>query len=406
MSGRTAHVFLNQILVGELVEGEEGGIEFRLTSEYRNMARRPVLGQWFEDHLDANQRGDRPGILPAFFENLIPEGDLRLKLEERLSLAPGDDLGLLCAVGRDLPGAVVVQLQDGDAPVTPPSREENEDPEIGMRFSLAGVQLKFSMVRRGDRFCMPGRDGRGDWIAKIALDAYTELCANEWVTMEWARTTGFEVPATELRTLGDLVDVPHQGESTTQVFMIQRYDRVAAGNRIHQEDFQQIVGRRARGKYKDVTYEGLVRLAVQIVGKEAWPEMLRRLAFMVASGNDDAHMKNWSLVYPGAGIQARLSPLYDQVFTAQWPQFSITLALKLGGTKEFAAIDLGRFRELARRVGQRPEDADAVVNRTIAEAVSAWTMLRDHPAVSNGYREALQQHWRKVPLLKPHADAI
>jgi serine/threonine-protein kinase HipA len=406
MSGRIAQVFLDQLPVGALTESDQGFVEFRPANDYQQMASRPVLGQWFEDHPAASQRGERPGDLPAFFENLIPEGDLRLKLEERLNVPPGDDLGLLCAVGEDLPGAVVVQLMDGDAPALRAERPREEDPDAGLRFSLAGVQLKFSMVRRGERFGMPGRDGRGDWIAKIAMLSYAQLCANEWVTMEWARTMGFDVPPTELRTLGDLIDVPYEGDSKAQVFMIQRYDRAADGKRIHQEDFQQIVGRRARGKYSDVTYEGLALLATRIVGDDAWPEMLRRLTFMVASGNDDAHMKNWSVIYPGEGIQARLSPLYDQVFTAQWPDFAKTLALKLGGTKDFGAIDLARFRELARRIGQKPEEAEGLVSETVAAIATAWTKLREHPAVSPEYGEALQRHWRKVPLLQPHAAAI
>ena len=188
--------------------------------------------------------------------------------------------------------------------------------------------------------------------------------------------------------------------------MIQRYDRLVGGQRVHQEDFQQIVGRRAHGKYRDVTYEGLAVLAIKTVGDAIWPEMLRRLTFMVASGNDDAHMKNWSLLYPDGGIKAQLSPLYDQVFTAQWPAFSKTLALKLGGTKDFAAMDLARFRELARRIGQAPEAAAALVEQTVSEAAEAWAKLREHPNVFPEYREALQRHWRKVPLLRAHADAI
>lgn len=405
MSGRTAQVFLDRLAVGMLIEDERGFVECRLSAEYRAMPNRPVLGQWFEDHLATPQRGDRAGDLPAFFANLIPEGDLRLMLEERLGVPPGDDLGLLCAVGSDLPGAVVIQTYEGDAPESLEARPV-EEAEAGLRFSLAGVQLKFSMTKRGDRFAMPGRDGRGDWIAKIAMEAYAELCANEWVTMEWARAMGFDVPATELRTLRDLIEVPHEGAGDTAVFMIERYDRGAGGQRIHQEDFQQIVGRQPLRKYSDATYELLALLATKIVGEDAWPEILRRLVFMVASGNDDAHMKNWSVIYPDDGIRARLSPLYDQVFTAQWPDFSKTLALKLGGTKDLAAVDMARFRELARRVRQNVEEAEQIVERTLETAVATWRVMREHAVVTPGYRQAMRQHWRKVPLLRPHAAAI
>jgi serine/threonine-protein kinase HipA len=402
MSGRAARVLLGELSVGELVEDDAGYIEFKISQHYRDLARRPVLGQWFEDHRHRNQRGARPGGLPAFFDNLIPEGDLRLRLEDRLEIAPADDFGFLCAVGRDLPGAIVVHPQEGDLPSSSIARRAQEVTEPGLRFSLAGVQLKFSMKRDGDRLTMPGRDDRGEWIVKIAFDSYPTLCANEWLTMEWARLAGFDVPTTELRTLGELVGVPHEADPSTPVFVIRRYDRDAGNRRIHQEDFQQIVGRRPHAKYDDITCEGLTLLATRIVGDMAYPEMLRRLAFVVASGNNDAHMKNWSVIYPD-GIHAQLSPLYDQVFTAQWPDFAVRMALKLGGTKEFASLTISRFRELATRLHQPPDDAEEIVVQTITQIASAWAGLRDHPLVTKDYRDSLQHHWRKVPLLQPHA---
>ena len=168
---------------------------------------------------------------------------------------------------------------------------------------------------------------------------------------------------------------------------------------------QQVVGRSPHKKYDDLTYDKLVLLATSIVGPDAYVEMLRRLAFMVASGNDDAHTKNWSIIYPD-GVAARLSPLYDQVFTARWPRFALTLALKLDGAKDFAEVDVGNFRELARRIGGDVRVAETVVHETVARAAAAWATLRDHPAVTDGYREALRRHWQRVPLLRPHALLI
>lgn len=408
MSGRVANVFLHALLVGTLTEDREGWIEFRTTEAYRSASPRPVLGQWFEDHRSLSTRGARPGDLPPFFENYIPEGELKVLLQERLGVPADDDFGLLCAVGGDLPGAVIVQLDHGDAPVRTPRPPAPDLSEPGLRFSLAGVQLKFSMLKRGERFFLPGHDERGEWIAKIAYESYPGLCANEWATMEWARAAGFEVPRTELRTLAELIEVPHQGDPEMPVYLVRRYDRLAGSEaRIHQEDFQQIVGRRARGKYSDVTTEQLVLLAMKVVGDDVFPEMMRRLAFVVASGNDDAHMKNWSVVYElPEGRRARLSPLYDQVFTAQWPAFSKDLALKLGGTKSFASLELGRFRELARRVGKPEAEAADLVEAAIATCAAAWCEVRALPYVSSEYREALRVHWRKVPVLAPHAARI
>lgn len=405
MSGRTAQVRLGRFVVGQLLDTDDNAVEFAVDPDYGTMDQRPVLGQWFEDRRRTTQRGERPGALPPFFANLIPEGDLKLTLMERLGLAYDDDFGLLCAVGGDLPGALVVELVEGTtSPRTAPSSELPRDTD-GLRFSLAGVQLKFSMVRGADRFHMPGRDQHGGWIAKISYERFPDLAANEWTTMEWARGVGIEVPRTELRTLAELVGVPHDGAADAQVFLIERYDRGIDGTRTHQEDFQQIVGRRPNKKYDDMTYDRLALLVTNVIGAEAYDEFIRRLAFVVASGNNDAHMKNWSVVYPD-GITPQWSPLYDQVFTARWPEYARAPALKVDGAREFAEIDLRHFEVLATRCGADADATAAIVAATVARAVDAWGEVREHPNVTSEYREALRRHWQRTPLLRPHALLI
>lgn len=405
MSGREASVGLGGLTVGRLIEGDDGSIEFVLDPGYQALSRRPVLGQWFEDRRHTRQRGEYPGALPAYFANLIPEGDLKLTLMERLSIALDDDFGLLCAVGADLPGALGIRLETGEPPPDRATHDRDGADADGLRFSLAGVQLKFSMVRGAERFHMPGHDQHGGWIAKISYEQYPDLAANEWTTMEWARAVGFEVPRTELRPLGELTGVPHNGAADSQVFLIERYDRGRDGTRTHQEDFQQIVGRRPKKKYEDMTYDRLALLVTNVIGPEAYDEFIKRLAFVVASGNNDAHMKNWSVIYPD-GLTPRWSPLYDQVFTARWQQFSRAPALKVDGAREFAEIDLRHFQVLATRCGADADATAAIVAATVARAVDAWGEVREHPNVTSEYREALRRHWQRTPLLRPHALLI
>lgn len=73
MSGRAAEVLLEDVEVGELIEDDSGLIEFRISERYRALSHRPVLGQWFEDQRHGIQRAERPGDLPSFFANMIPE---------------------------------------------------------------------------------------------------------------------------------------------------------------------------------------------------------------------------------------------------------------------------------------------------------------------------------------------
>jgi serine/threonine-protein kinase HipA len=54
---------------------------------------------------------------------------------------------------------------------------------------------------------------------------------------------------------------------------------------------------------------------------------IRRLVFLVLSGNHDAHLKNWALVYPD-GLRAHLAPVYDFVATVAYSQFGPSPALR------------------------------------------------------------------------------
>ena len=87
-------------------------------------------------------------MLP-FFSNLLPEGPLRKYLAERAGVKEMREFFLLWVLGRDLPGAVTITPADGEA--WPPAGEagagEPAQKEKALRFSLAGVQLKFSAVR-------------------------------------------------------------------------------------------------------------------------------------------------------------------------------------------------------------------------------------------------------------------
>ena len=101
-------VVLYEDIVGYLSKTVRGKIAFRFTDSYLSLPHRPVLSQYFEDDLYRTYTG-RNRSLPPFFANLIPEpGALRDLIERSLEVEPGDDLALLEAVSRDLPGAVEI----------------------------------------------------------------------------------------------------------------------------------------------------------------------------------------------------------------------------------------------------------------------------------------------------------
>jgi serine/threonine-protein kinase HipA len=184
----------------------------------------------------------------------------------------------------------------------------------------------------------------------------------------------------------------------TWVLAIRRYDRSADG-RVHQEDFAQAVGLPPARKYDQITYDVMAKLVRRFIDEEAVEELVRRLVLTIATGNNDAHLKNWSLVYPDR-IRARWSPLYDQVATIAWQAPDRTLALKLTGVRDFGRIDRSLFERFAQRAQIDPRRVVELVTDTVERLRATWRDLAPALPLPETHREALKDHWRRVPLLR------
>lgn len=412
--GTTLEILLHGLPVGHLSADDTGRVSFRLLEEYRRLPQRPVLSQSFEDDLAKVYRG-RKGWLPAYFANLVPEGSLRDLIEANLRLPKGDDMALLAAVGQDLPGAVEIRPADvgqgipdemtngEDFQVASPAGPRSEEGDL--RFSLAGVQLKFSVLRQGDKLALPMHGSGGEWIVKLDSSSFAQVVENEYAILEWARAAGFEVPECHILPASALPpELRRHADPGRSVLSIRRYDR-DGGRRIHQEDFAQVTSRPPRLKYDHVKYEQCALLVRRIVGEEAYFEFIKRLVFVVASGNNDAHLKNWSLIYPD-GIRAELSPLYDQVCTIAWPEMPRTLALKLLSIWQLAQVEEATFSRLATQVGADPERTVATVRRTLERIAGTWHLAAGRDVMPREHANALRDYWRTVPLLKRYAAEL
>lgn len=407
--GRSLDVLLGEVLVGRLSEDSQGRVSFRITDEYRQLPNRPVLSQSFEDDLFKVYRGRR-GELPAFFANLAPEGPLRDLIEGSLQIPSGDELGLLEAVGGDLPGAVELRL-GRDEPAGDEEAEDAEGPlnaqeDHGqLRFSLAGVQLKFSVLREGEALTLPVQGQQGEWIVKLDSSRFPQVVENEYATLEWARAAGFPVPECHVELAAALSPgLRAYAGADSKVLAIRRYDRLE-GRRIHQEDFAQVTGLSPRLKYDHITYEQLARIVLGIAGPEAYDEFIRRLVFVIATGNTDAHLKNWSLVYPD-GIRAELSPLYDQVCTIAWPELKPELSLKLAGLKNLLQIDEKSFLKLAAKAGAEGDRTVSLLKSSLERIAEAWSGSAGRGVMPAPHVASLRAYWEQAPLLRRYAPAI
>lgn len=416
MSERHFEVLLSELRVGRLTAREGALAAFRFDRSYYEATDRPVLGQAFEDDLEREYAANAPGRLPGFFANLLPEGVLRRVIETSLEGTAVDDISLLAWLGDDLPGAVRVRPASEDSRTLVRADRGTTDDEHagehpGLRFSLAGVQLKFSMLADADRLTLPGHGAHGEWIVKVGTPAYPNMVENELATMEWARACGLEVPECRLYPVEALEGLPRRhAVDGSSVLAIRRFDRADGGRRIHQEDFAQVMAltrpARGNGRFKyGSNVEALAILARTVVGDDAYLDLVRRLAFEIASGNHDAHVKNWSLSYPDGRVP-RLSPLYDQLCTVAWPEHDRHLALKLVGTREPAQVDAARLRVLARRVGADESATVGAAMETVRRARETWADAMAPRVPAKAHRRAIAEHWKRVPLLRSVGELV
>lgn len=339
---------------------------------YWNSPERRVLGAWFEDN-----PGESPKAalrLPSWFSNLLPEGLLREWIARERGVSTQRELQLLLHIGSDLPGAVQIIPDAGDASdmntvtssVTVQQPATN-DARSAWKFSLAGVGMKFSLLRDGDRLTLPGRGELGDWIVKFPTPAFPRVPENEFATMRLASRVGIEVPEIDLihrDALPQFPDLVWPG-SESHAFAIRRFDRSPDGGRIHIEDMAQV-----RGWYSDAKYDGSFATVAAIAFRgedyKSLNQFVRRLTFNFLIGNGDAHLKNWSLLYEDGRIP-RMSPAYDLVSTAAYfsPESPETIGLRFNSTRSFDRVSRSGFARLERQLGITKSEVIDTVDETI-----------------------------------------
>lgn len=347
--------------------------------------------------------------LPRWFEHLLPpqSGVLRGKIAAKMGMQTASSAWLLSIIGRDLPGAVIVSGSP-EAETLPAAPTDEMRP---FRFSLAGMQLKFSMEAVGQRFSVPGSGALGRWIVKIPGANRPELPQVEWATMEWARMCGLPVPECQVVSSDRLEGLgPSIANHTKFVYAVRRFDRRDSGERVHQEDFAQLLdidvdGRSIYGQLSagNISYDSLLLMVQDLLNEEGITDFVRRVAFVIASGNDDAHLKNWGILWPNPQlVRPELCPCYDHVCTIAWEDFGWKrhrgpmLALRFGGVEHFARVGKQEVEKWLKRArGDRWADS---FYEGLQSAKNTWSALRPH--APEAMVRAVTEHWENVPLLR------
>lgn len=379
-------IFLGKEPIGTITNLSGDKNLFSFNQNYVNNPNRSTLSLSFKDafgELITDFRTTQTR-LPPFFANILPEGYMRDFLANHANVNPAREFQLLAALGRDLPGAIKV------IPVA-----EEEYNEEALRFSLTGIQLKFSGIFENDtRLTIPVDGVGGSWIVKLPSPSFPNVPQNEFAMMELAREIGIDVPKTALVPLEHISGIPKDIKRFgTHAFVIKRFDRNDDGSSTHMEDFAQIFGVYPEKKYRAASFRNIAEVIFGEVGLSGLTDFIRRFVFNALIGNGDMHLKNWSLIYPN-GRKAKLAPAYDYVSTLPYiPEDA--LALNFSGTKAFTDLTLERFKHFADKSGFPVKPILDAAEETVARFAKAWGKAND---LGDGLGETITGHLQRLPL--------
>lgn len=398
-------VRLNNEPIGTLTRFSGDRTLFAFNEAYIDDADRPTLGLRFKDDLGALITDFKPHqtkVMP-FFSNLLPEGPLRKYLAERAGINAEREFFLLWVLGRDLPGAITIQSADGES--WPPGEKDGKtnqaqhgNRESALRFSLAGVQLKFSAVKNAHGgLAVPATGAGGAFIVKLPSQTYPNVPENEFSMMTLARLVGIDVPSIDLVDVNSVSNLPDGIETLgTRAFVIERFDRVPGGQRIHIEDFAQVYDVYPDDKYKTASMRSIASVVASEAGDEDLVELMRRITFNTLIGNGDMHLKNWSLIYPDRK-NAGLAPAYDFVSTIPYIP-NDTAALNVSRSKSFADFSADELSHLAAKAGIAEKLVLSTARETVARFREAWTAEKNHLPMGRSVVEAIDTHLPRVPI--------
>ncbi len=190
------------------------------------------------------------------------------------------------------------------------------------KMSIQGVQPKLSARLKIKNKQFEIVDLRGNYILKPPSDSYPQVPENEDLSMKLAHIVGIEVPIHGLVYAKD-------GSFT---YFIKRFDRYGRNKKYALEDFAQLTGSHRDTKYK-WSMEKLLPVIEQHCSFPALEKLklFRRVIFCFLTGNEDMHLKNFSLI-TRENITT-LSPAYDLLNSTLLTSTQEELALPLHGKK-------------------------------------------------------------------------
>jgi serine/threonine-protein kinase HipA len=406
---RTLDVYLHRELVGHLIQDDGGQMVFAYAESWLQKPDATPLSHSLPLRRERFKRNE----CRSYFAGILPEEDKREIIAHNLGISERNDYAMLERIGGECAGAVTF-IPAGE---NLPARDDHyraltshelagilkELPrrpllagETGIRLSLAGAQDKIAVRVEGDAISLPLGGAPSTHILKPAVERFAGVVFNEAFCMRLAAGTGLSAAKAEIRRVEDV-----------EYLLVERYDRTHRQSsegatlleRLHQEDFCQALGIVSENKYQKEGGPSLKQCFALLREISSAPvldlaRLLDAVVFNLLVGNNDAHGKNFSLLYRGVGTanqEIRLAPLYDVVSTRYYPELTREMAMKLGDEYSSDRVSNTNFEQLAEDAGL----AKPLVRSRVPELAEAVLLNLDQTGIEHPVAEALAEQIRE-----------
>ncbi|RLA43153.1 MAG: type II toxin-antitoxin system HipA family toxin [Gammaproteobacteria bacterium] len=396
-------------LVGYLAGFQNGRNVLSFADEFKNELLRPTFSLITHPNFPRSeelmsQPWAKKQRLHPVLSNLLPEGVLRELIAQGLKTHIDNEFQIFSYLGQDLPGALVATpMEPQDVPESVlsihgkakaiKSKGNNQE----NKFSLAGVQMKFSMKEKDGRYNLTKNGELGDWIVKTPSTKHKYVPLNEYTAMSLAALAGVDIPDIKLIELNKLDNLPQINlPNEKMAFAIKRFDR-EGNTRIHMEDFAQVLVKYPHEKYDSANYEQVGKVIYDFSGDGLVDaqQFVRRLLVNILLANGDAHLKNWSFLYQDQ-VTPRLSPAYDIVTTCVYMDDETKYALNLGKMKEWFSVTENNFQHWADKSEIPWRAIKPHIDDTMEKVRSFWPQALQELPMDDTHKNKLKEHWGKL----------
>ena len=204
------------------------------------------------------------------------------------------------------------------------------------------------------------------WIAKFpSKKDSADVGAWEMVVHELALSAGLNVPSAKCE----------QFSKYGSTFLVKRFDRNNIGKRVHYISAMTVLGK-TDGSNDSTSYLDIANVIRQYGAnvQTDLTELWSRIAFSIAVGNSDDHLRNHGFILTDTGL--RLAPMFDVN-----PNPDAT-GLSLNIDENSNALDFELLLSVAPYFDLSEDEASDIVSR-IRNAVSDWQTVAKHYHISS-----------------------